>query len=171
MASHGEEITEKLYQVCDWSWTGHGTAPATAVVYSKNEGYPIEYIDRGERLPALFFVKEGGWPSIVHYPNHTTETYRLSIYAVDKIPTTGTGYVETAIRSLIDNVVTNMIASTNTDVAEYALTGKMDLPYVEDVRWIGTEVRDDIQEFIEAMGLQLISARADFEIYAHGTRR
>ena len=60
-----------------------------------------------------------------------------------------------------------MIASTKTDVAEHALTGKMDLPYVEDVRWIGTEVRT-IYRVYRSMGLQLISAR-DFG-YTHTGR-
>lgn len=173
MASHGEEITTRVYDICDWSWLfeggDHGTAPATVTVYSKNEGYPIEYVDREERLPALFFVKEGGWPIITHYPRHTTEIYRLSIYAVDTLPSTG--YPETSIRRLIDNVIINMLASTDTHVEAYDLDYKMNLPYVEDVRWMGTEVRDEVQEFLDAMGLQLISARADFEIQAHGSQR
>jgi len=169
MASHGEEITEVLYDIVDWSWSGHGPAPSSVTIHSKNEGYPLAFIDRDTaRQPALFFVK-GDWPAVVHHPKITTETYRLSIYITDRLPSSG--YPETSIRRKMDSIVTNILASKDTDTPTYNLTYPMGLNYIEDIRWIGTFMEDEVQELINALELGLVSAMSMWEIQAYGTQR
>ncbi len=168
MASHGEEITEALYGIVDWSWSGHGDPPATVSFNTKTEEHPLEYIDRSQRLPALFFSKTA-WPSIIHHPKIVTEVYRLRIYIVDNMP--ASGYPETAIRQKADAVTTNILASADYTNPAYNLSGRMNLSYVEDVRYLGTFIEEEMAELINALGLSLVSVASDYEIHAYGTLR
>lgn len=172
MAHHGESISEAIYSVLQWSeegWGAHGDPPAEVAIENVGEGWPHEYVDRDGSLPALFIVKDRGWPAIEHYPKFIVEKYAFSVYAVDTLPTSG--YPETEIRRLLHNVVTNILASKDLEDEDLAFTYPMDLSYIEDIKWMGTEVRDEVQELLDSMGLELISARADFEIQAKGTER
>lgn len=168
MAHHGEEITDALYNIITWEWEGHGDPPATVSLEAIVEGYPFEWLDRDNKLPAAFLVKPE-WPGVTTMPQFVAEVYILQIFIVNELP--ASGYPNEAIRELAYNVRTNMLASADTSVAAYNLDYPMNLSYIEDVRWTGTYVRDEVQELIESMGLDLVSCRVDFEIQAHGTER
>jgi hypothetical protein len=168
MTYHGEEITDAIYSILNWSWASHGTAPAAIDIKAIVEGYPFEYLDRDDDLPAAFLVKPE-WPRVSHYPKFVEEVYVLQIYIVDELP--ASGFPEEAIREMGYKVRTNMLASADTTTSARNLASPMGLSYVEDVRWTGSYVRDEVQELIESMGLDLVTIREDFEIQAHGTER
>lgn len=173
MAHHGEEITDQIYNIISWSWDGHGNAPASVSLVAVVEGYPFEYLDRDDKLPAAFLVKPE-WPSVIHFPKFVEETYVLQIYVVNELPAYNAEtpvYPEEAIRELAYNIRTNLLAAADTSVEAYDLDYPWNLSYIEDVKWTGTFVRDEMQELIDSMGLDLISCRVDFEIQAHGTER
>lgn len=168
MAYHGSEITDSLYECIDWSWEGHGDAPAAVSLEAIVEGYPLEVLDRDSRLPAAYLMKTE-WPAVVHYPKFVQETYAFQLYVVDELP--ASGFPEEAVRELAYNIRTNILAAADPTVEAYNLDSPLGLSYVEDVRWMGTFVRDEMQELIDAMAMDLISVRMDFEIQAHGTER
>ena len=168
MVYHGETISTQLFSILTWAWTGHGTAPASITLKAIVEGYPFEYLDRDDDLPAAFLVKPE-WPRVSHYPKFVEEIYTLQIYIVDELP--ASGFPEEAIREMGYKVRTNMLASADTTTSTRNLASPMGLSYVEDVRWTGSYVRDEVQELIESMGLDLVTIREDFEIQAHGTER
>lgn len=172
MAHHGEELANALYDVIDWSWLNdggsHGTAPASVSVEAIVEGHPLEYVDSSSKLPAVVMMKPN-WPLVTHYPKFVMETYEVQLYVIDEPPTTG--FPEEAIRELAYNIRTNILAAADPTVEAYDLDYPLNLSYVEDVRWLGDFVRDEVQEWIEAMGLGLLSVRMDFQIQCHGTDR
>lgn len=170
MAHHGEEITNAVYDVINWSWSDHGDPPASVGALHIGEGYPIDYVDRSTKYPAVLLIKTD-WPAVTHHPKITTEIYRLEIYVVEELPTTSSSKKETAIRQRAHSVVTNMLSAADTDDTDIDLDYPLGLSYVEDIRWMGTAVRDEIQELIDAMGMQYVTARIDFEIQAKGTER
>jgi len=164
MASHGDEILTNLYGIVDWSWTGHGTAPATVTVASKFETHPIEFVEEAV-LPAIFFNLIS-WPSVVNYPKLTMETFIINIYVVDD---TGENvYPNDAVRVLMDGIITNVLASS--EVGSYSLTEKMALAYVEDVRFMFRNPENELTDFLRAFSYDYVCDMARFEIQACGTR-
>jgi len=168
VADHRQEIKDKLFLACDWSWTGHGDAPADASsLKSKLEGHPIDWLDKQTRYPALFFTYDQ-WPMSSPLPNMTTELFRFTTYVVLTKPTNA--YLYDAAMALMRAVTTNLLAAKEINVPAYNLTNKLDLDYVVDIRLVASSLENPVASFLRAYSLPYICDMSSFEIMADGER-